>query len=430
MIQDDYRAAIDIGTTKVCTILGRKRSDGSIEIAGVGVAPCNGLHRGLVTDPKATTAAVLESIGSASKAAGMPIRRAYIGLTGSHVESRNIWSRVDSKSGVKVVAEEDMRRAISVASADAQTEGRSILHVIPRSYALDGIYGVRNPLGMHAAEMYIQTHAILGDQHPIDSLTAAVKAAGIGVSGLIVEPIASAEAVLTEQEREEGVILIDVGGGTSDIAVFHEGSIVHTAVLSVGGYQFTNDLAVSFDIPHKEAEEVKLKYGSAAQDARTATEEVEINPRGMDEPLLINRREIGQLMNDRGMEMLRLLMKKINEPHVTELDITRMVLTGGGVKLDGFASLARYVFQHEVRVASPRGAEGLPEVNQDPQFAAGVGILLWGMRNLPRESHISSKSHIAVSSGPLAGSGLRSSFRKMLPRKLAGSRESGTPVGV
>ena len=120
MIQDDYRAAIDIGTTKVCTILGRKRSDGSIEIAGVGVAPCNGLHRGLVTDPKATTAAVLESIGSASKAAGMPIRRAYIGLTGSHIESRNIWSRVDSKSGVKVVAEEDMRRAISVSSADAR----------------------------------------------------------------------------------------------------------------------------------------------------------------------------------------------------------------------------------------------------------------------------------------------------------------------
>jgi len=430
MIQDDFRAAIDIGTTKVCTILGRKRSDRSIEIAGVGVAPCNGLQRGLVADAQSTTAAVLESIGSASKAAGMPIRRAYIGLTGSHVESRNLWSRVDNKSGVKVVTEEDMRRAISVARSDAAAEGRSILHVIPRSYALDGIYGVRNPLGMHAGEMYVQTHAILGDQHPIESLTSAVKAAGVGVSGLIVEPVASAEAVLTEQEREEGVILIDVGGGTSDIAIFHEGSIVHTAVLSIGGYQFTNDLAVSFDISHQEAEEVKVKYGSAAQDARTASEEIEVNPRGMDEPLLINRREVGQLMNDRAMEMLRLLVKKISEPHVQELNINRLVLTGGGVKLDGFASIARYVFQHDVRVASPRGAVGIPEDNQDPQFAASVGILLWGMRNLPRESHISSKSQIAAVSAPMAGSGLKSSFRKLLPRKLAGSRESGTPVGV
>jgi len=187
---------------------------------------------------------------------------------------------------------------------------------------------------------------------------------------------------------------------------------------------------LSFDISHQEAEEVKVKYGSAAQDARTASEEIEVNPRGMDEPLLINRREVGQLMNDRAMEMLRLLVKKISEPHVQELNINRLVLTGGGVKLDGFASIARYVFQHDVRVASPRGAVGIPEDNQDPQFAASVGILLWGMRNLPRESHISSKSQIAAVSAPMAGSGLKSSFRKLLPRKLAGSRESGTPVGV
>ena len=247
MIQDDHRVVIDLGTTKVCTILGKKRPDGSIEIAGIGVAPCSGLKRGLVADPEATTSAVMASVGAASKAAGMPIRQAYLGLTGSHVKSRNVWSKVDGFSGVSVVTQEDVRRALAVASEDAAEEGRDLLHVIPRSYALDGIYGVRNPLGMHAAEMYVQAHAILGDQHPIKTLQAAVQAAGIGISGLIVEPVGTAEAVLTDAEREEGVIMVDVGGGTTDIAVFYEGSIIHTAVLPIGGYQFTNDIAISFN---------------------------------------------------------------------------------------------------------------------------------------------------------------------------------------
>ena len=433
MIQDDYRAAIDVGTTKVCTILGKKRPDGSIEIAGVGVAPCSGLKRGLVADPEATTSAVMASVGAASKAAGMPIRQAYLGLTGSHVESRNVWSKVDGFSGVTVVTQEDVRRALAVASEDAAVEGRDLLHVIPRSYALDGIYGVRNPLGMHAGEMYVQAHAILGDQHPIESLRAAVRAAGIGISGLIVEPVAAAEAVLTDAEREEGVILADIGGGTTDVAVFYEGSIVHTTVLPIGGYQFTNDIAISFNATYEESERIKLRFASAVPDARTASEEFGIDSQGMDDPLIITRREIGQLMSERATELMRLMMKKLDEPHLNGLRISQMVLTGGGVKLDGFQAIARYIFQGHVRTASPRGAEGLPVERQDPQFSASVGLLLWGMRNLPRESHAGRKAITRTGGRSNGGGGLRASFRGLLPRSKAtkaAKRESATPVGV
>ncbi|MCH8102377.1 MAG: cell division protein FtsA [Chloroflexi bacterium] len=436
MIQDDHRAVIDLGTTKVCTILGKKRPDGSIEIAGIGVAPCSGLKRGLVADPEATTSAVMVSVGAASKAAGMPIRQAYLGLTGSHVKSRNVWSKVDGFSGVSVVTQEDVRRALAVASEDAAEEGRDLLHVIPRSYALDGIYGVRNPLGMHAAEMYVQAHAILGDQHPIETLQAAVQAAGIGISGLIVEPVGAAEAVLTDAEREEGVIMVDIGGGTTDIAVFYEGSIIHTAVLPIGGYQFTNDIAISFNATYEESERVKLRFASAVPDARTASEEFGIESHSMDEPLIITRREIGQLMSERATELMRLMMKKLDEPHLKGLRISQMVLTGGGVKLDGFQAIARYIFQGHVRTASPRGAVGLLSEHQDPQFSASVGMLLWSMRNLPRESHASRKVSGRADGRPNGRGGLRASFKSLLPRSKAqtGSKtakqKSGAPVGV
>ena len=436
MIQDDHRVVIDLGTTKVCTILGKKRPDGSIEIAGIGVAPCSGLKRGLVADPEATTSAVMASVGAASKAAGMPIRQAYLGLTGSHVKSRNVWSKVDGFSGVSVVTQEDVRRALAVASEDAAEEGRDLLHVIPRSYALDGIYGVRNPLGMHAAEMYVQAHAILGDQHPIKTLQAAVQAAGIGISGLIVEPVGAAEAVLTDAEREEGVIMVDVGGGTTDIAVFYEGSIIHTAVLPIGGYQFTNDIAISFNATYEESERVKLRFASAVPDARTASEEFGIESHSMDEPLIITRREIGQLMSERATELMRLMMKKLDEPHLKGLRISQMVLTGGGVKLDGFQAIARYIFQGHVRTASPRGAVGLLSEHQDPQFSASVGMLLWSMRNLPRESHASRKVSGRADGRPNGQGGLRASFKSLLPRSKAqtGSKtaeqKSGAPVGV
>ncbi len=388
MIQDDIRVAIDLGTTKVCTIVGKRRSDGEIDAGAFGVRPCAGLERGLVADAQATTAAVRDSVRMASEATGMPISAAYLGLTGSHVESKNLWSKVEGNGGITVVTQSDMRRALSVASDDAQTEGRDLLHVFPRSYALDGIYGVRNPLGMHAGEMYIQTHAILGATYPISTIKAAVEAAGVRVAGLVVEPVAAAEAVLTQAEKEEGVVILDVGGGTTDIAVFSEGSIVHTAVLPVGGHQFTNDIAVSFDCSYDEAERIKLSYGSAAPDMKTLAEEFEVDSASFDEPLFINRRELGQLMEERAAELFKMVKAKLEVEHLAGVPLRRVVLVGGASKLDGFAAIARYVLQCQIRMGETRGADPLHPVLEDPAYAASVGVLLWGMRNLPRESHV------------------------------------------
>ena len=431
LIQDDYRAAIDLGTTKVCTILGKKRSDGSIEVAGVGVVPCNGLKRGLVADPRATTEAVRDSVSAASAAAGMPISAAYLGLTGSHVESRNLWSKVNGNRGVAVVTQSDMREALSVASSDAAVAGRHVLHVIPRSYALDGIYGVRNPLGMHSGQMFIQTHAILGAEHPIESLKASVQAAGIRVSHLIVEPVAAAEAVLSETEREEGVILIDIGGGTTDIAVFFEGSIIHTAVLPVGGHQFTNDIAIAFDCSYEDAEGIKLRHASAALDSKKMAEEFSIDSASMDEPLVITRRELSQLTSERATELFKLVKAKLAEPHLEDVPLRHVVLTGGGSKLDGIAAIARYVLQGQVRTAVPRGADCLPEERQGPAYAASVGILLWGMRNLPPENHLEQPRR-APWSGDLRSQPRRMAHavRGLLPDLKGLPRRHRTPVGT
>lgn len=427
MIQDDYRAAIDLGTTKVCTILGKKRSDGSVEIAGVGVSPCNGLKRGLVTDPAATTESVRASVSAASSAAGLQIRRAYLGLSGSHIQSKNLWSKLDSDDRIAVITQSDIRKALDAARHDAAEAGRSLLHVIPRSYALDGIYGVRNPLGMHAGQMYIQSHAILGSEHPIDSLRRAAEAADVSAAGLIVQPVAAAESALTETEREEGVVLVDIGGGTTDVAVFYEGSVVHSTVIPVGGYQFTNDISVGFSSSYEEAERVKLEFGSANPDTKTFREEFTIQSDTAEEPYTVTRRELGLLLGDRATELFRMVQARLDQPHLEDLHINRMVLTGGAANLDGMSAIARYVFQGHVRVGSPRGVEGLPEEQNSPAYSASVGLLLWAMRNLPRDNHLSRSRRTEGADESRERSGKWSgALRGWLPHRRTAARSRGS----
>ena len=390
MIQDDYRAAIDIGTTKVCTVVGKRHADGRVQIAGIGVAPCNGLRRGLVSDAAATTEAVRASVAAASEAAGMPIRRAYVGLTGSHVESTNRWNRVERRSEVKTVTQDDLVFAIESASGVRVADDRVLLHVIPRCYALDGIHGVRNPLGMHARELHIQSHVITGVVEHIEALRSAVAAAGVAPAKAIVGPVGCADAVLAADERDGGVVLADVGGGTTDVAVFYDGAIVHTAVIPVGGYQFTNDLAVAFAADYDEAEQLKVKHGTATPELVGMTEEIAVATSLSAEPLIVTRREVGQLLNERVQELFRMIKLRLDVPHVEELSVNRMVFTGGGAKLEGFQALAKYVFQCQVRIAAPRGVSGLPDEYRDPMYSTAVGTMLWGMRNLPRESHVAS----------------------------------------
>ena len=403
MIQEDYRAAIDVGTTKVVTVIGRERPDKSVEIAGVGVSPCDGLSKGIVRDEAATTEAIQASVAEASRRADLSIKSAYVGLSGSHIESDNRWDQVHESSSESVITQEDLDAALVTVRELAAQDGGQLLHVIPRGYALDNRHLVRMPLGMHAREIHAHTHVVKGDAQSIERLRSAVESAGVHVADLIVEPIASAEAALTTTERDDGVVLLDIGGGTTDIAVFVGGQIVHSAVLPVGGWQFTNDLVMAFTTSFDEAEELKLNSGSVTPEVASMREELLITTLadGFDGPISITKRELGQLLKERAQELFRLVKGKLTTRHLANVPIDRIVLTGGGAKLDGMQALARYVFQGRVRTAAPRPLAGLDEKYQDPAYSAGIGMLLWGLRTLPRGSHlgIPSASGMAVPGG-------------------------------
>ena len=387
MLQEDFRVAIDIGTTKVCTIIARKRPDHRIEATGISVVPCEGMSKGLVADPAAVTSAVVKSIETASEDAGVDVDTVYAGLTGNHVESSNRWVSVPRAEGMRVITDTDLSSAMAASSAIDLTDDRKLLHVIPRSYALDGLHGVRNPLGMHTGELHIQSHVITGSISKINELENAISDAGVGISSMIIEPLASAHAALTADEREEGAILIDVGAGTSDIAVYHDGAVLHTAVIPVGGYQFSNDLSIAFDIDFDEAEQLKIQHGTAAPELTGMKEEITLNPHSMHQPLIITKREVGQILKERASELFRMIQFKLEEPHLADIPLDGIIFTGGGAKLEGFLNIAKYIFQTKVRLASPRGLDGMPPGANDPAYSAAAGIVLWGIRNLPASSH-------------------------------------------
>lgn len=388
MIQDDYRAAIDIGTTKVCATLARKRQDHRVELLGIGVAPNKGVVRGTVNDPEAVSQAVREAVTRAASESGVAISRAYIGLTGTQLESAHRWNNVPRDPGVRAVTETDLSAALRTASRLELNADRRLLHVIPRSYSLDGIHGVRNPLGMHSSELHIESVVLTGSNDHIFAIQDAVRKGGVEPMNMVVEPLSTADAVLTSDEREDGVVLIDVGGGTTDISVFYQGSIIHTAAVPVGGHHFTNDLSIAFSLEFEDAERLKVEKGTCAPEAASMKEQVTIKPVNMPDPLTITRREVGQVLRDRAQELFRMVLLKLDSEHLRELPLERIVFTGGGSKLQGFEQLARFMFQRKIRQGVPRGLDGLPEVNRDPAYAAAVGITLWGYRNLPHESHV------------------------------------------
>ena len=417
-MQEDFRVAIDIGTTKVCTIITRRRADHRVEVAGIGLVPCSGMSKGLVADSQAVTAAVRESLAIASADAGVEIASVYAGLTGTHVESKNRWVNVPRADGMRAVTDLDLSAAKKAAGKFALADDRKLLHVIPRSYALDGLHGVRNPLGMHTGELHVESHVITGSVSAITKLHNAVSDAGVRISSMVVELVATADAVLTADEREDGAVLIDIGGGTSDIAVYHTGTVIHTAVIPVGGFQFSNDLSIAFSIDFDAAEQLKLEHGTAAPELAGMSDEITLHPTTMDQPLAITKREVGQVLKERVSELCRMILLKLEEPHLADVPTDRIVFTGGGAKLEGFLNIAKFIFQRKVRLATPRGLDGMPAGTNDPSYSAAVGIALWGLRNLPSENHISRRNGIAVSGETQnSRSGAFATIRGWLPRR-------------
>lgn len=371
-------AAIDVGTTKVCTIVGRVNERKEANIIGVGVVPARGLRKGNVVNIDEATETIRASVEKAERSSGYKIASAKVGITGSHINSVNNRGIVAIAASDHQVSHNDVLRALESARAVNIPSNKEVLHVIPRTYILDGQDGVRNPVGMYGRRLDVETHIIAGATTAVQNLVKCVERVNIKVEDLILEPLASSEAVLTDEEKEMGVVLADIGGGTTDVAIFIEGSVYHTAVLPVGGYQLTNDLAIGLRTPFATAEDIKIRWGSALTEEIDPEETVEVGNFTDDNTRSVLRRHLCQIVRARTEEILEMIFMEIKRSGYDSILPAGLVLTGGTANLRGLEEVATKVLQMPVRIGVPRGMNGLVDTLKDPAYATSIGLLMWG----------------------------------------------------
>ena len=371
---------IDVGTTKICTLIGEVDESNGLCIIGVGVAPSHGLSKGVVVNVDEATKSIAASVEKAERMSGYTIQSAYIGLAGKHISSLNSRGVVAVGRGDRLITEDDVNRALEAAQAIAVPHNREIVHIIPRSYTLDGQEGVRDPVGMVGFRLEVEAHIVTGAVASMRNLVQCLENAQIGVNALVLQPLASAEAVLTTEERETGGVLVDAGGGTTDVAIFVDGSIWHSVVLPVGGNNLTNDLSVGLRTPFATAEEMKIKSGHVLPEAVNPEELVPVTAFGNGEPQTVSRRQMAQILEARAEEMFAMVLNEIKRSGYEGLLPAGLVLTGGSANLPGFVELGREILQLPVRIGRIQDVDGLTETVSGPAYATAVGLLLWGLR--------------------------------------------------
>ena len=380
-------AAIDVGTTKVCTVIADVNDGGMLRVVGVGITPSKGLHKGLVVNINDAKESIRESVRKAQQACNYKVESAYVGVTGRHVSSLNNRGVVAITRNDRLVRSDDLRRVLASAQSVKIASDRKLLHVIPRNYAVDGQPGVRNPVGMHGFRLDVETHIITASITSVQNLIKCIRSIGIDIEDLVLEPLASSEAVLTEDEKEVGVILADVGGGTTDIAVFKDGSIWHTAILPVAGYQLTRDVAIGLGLPFEVAEEMKKKYSSVMPVYET---KMETPSTIAEDGHGVSYQDLCDIIRARVEEILRLILLEMPRTEYETLVPAGLVLTGGSSNLPGIETLGREILRLPVRVGVPTNISGISDVLRDPAYATGVGLLLWAAK---REGRQAWKSH-------------------------------------
>jgi cell division protein FtsA len=374
-------SSIDVGTTKVCTAVAELTEEGKVRVIGVGITPSNGMHKGMVVNINEAKDSIRQSVRKAEQACGRRIESAYVGVTGRHVTSLNNHGVVSITRGDRMVRTEDLRRVVQSSQNIKVPNDRRLLHVIPRSYAVDGEATVKNPVGMHGYRLDVETHVITAAVSSVQNLAKCIRGVGIDIDELVLEPLASAEAVLTDAEKELGAILADIGGGTTDIAVFKDGAIFHTSVLPVAGYQLTRDIAIGLGLPFDVAEEMKKKYGTVmpVYDSRMSSDAMVGNGHRA------SYQDLCDILRARVEEILRLTVLELPREDYKTLVPAGLVLTGGSSNVAGIDALGRDILHMPVRVGSPLDIEGISEGLRDPAYATGVGLLMWAarLRNRP-----------------------------------------------
>lgn len=373
---------LDIGTSKVVAIVGEVTEEGTLEVIGIGSSPSRGLKRGVVVNIESTVRSIQRAVEEAELMAGCEINTVYTGIAGSHVRSLNSHGIVAIRD--KEVSGGDVDRVIDAARAVAIPADQKILHILPQEFVIDHQEGIREPIGMSGVRLEAKVHIVTGADSAAQNIVKCVQRCGLQVEDIVLEQLASSFSVLTEDEKDLGICLADVGGGTTDIAVFSGGAIQHTAVIPIAGNQVTNDIAISMRTPTQYAEEIKIKYACALSQLANPDETIEVPSVGERPPRRLARQTLAEIVEPRYEELFRLIQEELRRSGFEELIAAGVVLTGGSSKMEGAVELAEEVFHMPVRLGMPQFVDGLSEVVRNPIHATGVGLLLYGRENLTR----------------------------------------------
>jgi len=373
---------LDIGTSKVVAIVGEFSDDGVIEIIGIGSHPSRGLKKGVVVNIESTVHSIKRAVEEAELMAGCDINSVFAGIAGSHIRSLNSHGIVGIRD--KEVSLGDLDRVIEAAGAVAIPADQRILHILPQEFLIDSQEGIRDPINMSGVRLEAKVHMVTGAVSAAQNIVKCVQRCGLEVDDIILEQLASSYSVLTEDEKELGACIIDIGGGTTDIAVFLGGAIQHTAVIPIAGDQVTNDIAVSMRTPLQYAEEIKIKYACALSQLANPDETIEVPSVGDRPPRRLARQTLAEIVEPRFEELFSLVRDELRRSGFEELIAAGVVITGGSAKMEGAVELAEEVFHMPVRLGSPQYVEGLVEVVRNPIYATGVGLLLYGYETIAR----------------------------------------------
>ncbi len=380
MANERIVVGIDAGTTKIVTIIAEVSRNRNVHIIGVGVVQSRGIKKGVVVDIDETVEAIGASIERAERVSGYQVDRAFVGIAGSHIESLNNRVSVAITSPDHTIRADDVARAIDAAGVINVPNNREIIHAVPRGFVVDGQEGVRNPIGMLGRRLDVDAHIVTGAHTAIQNLTTCFERAGVEIDQIVLEPLAAGEAVLTDEEKEIGVALVDLGGGTTELAIFADGSVCHSGSIAVGGSHITNDISVRLRAPFAQAEEVKLSYAHALSSEVDPQEMVEVTTFGRNQVATVRRLDICEVAEARLQETFLLIREEIQRSGYIGLLPAGVVLVGGSAQLSGVAELGSEVTQLPVRTGLPQGVHGLIDGIGDPGYATSIGLTLWGAR--------------------------------------------------
>jgi cell division protein FtsA len=376
---------LDIGTSKVVAIVGDISAEGNIEVIGIGSHPSLGLKRGVVVNIESTVQSIQRAIEEAELMAGCQIHSVFTGIAGSHIRSLNSHGIVAIRE--HEVTQADVDRVIDAAKAVAIPADQKILHILPQQFIIDAQDGIKEPIGMSGVRLESKVHMVTGSVSAAQNIVKCIRRCGLEVDDIILEQLASSYAVLTDDEKELGVCLVDIGGGTTDIAVFTHGSIRHTAVIPIAGDQVTNDIAVALRIPTQNAEAIKLKYACALRKLTDHEEMIDI-PGGTDRPARqLSRTTLAEVVEPRYEELFSLVQAELQRQGLEEVIGSGIVVTGGSAQMPGVIELAEDIFRMPVRLGLPRYVTGLVDVQRNPIYSTGIGLLLYG-RQQQLERHL------------------------------------------